>query len=52
MKPAEAFAFIDHLLSSQKLTLTPPEFARFMEAMQVVHKAIQTPEKTELATAT
>ena len=52
MKPAEAFAYIDHLLSSQKFTLTPPEFARFMEAMQTLHQVIQTPEKTELATAT
>lgn len=47
MKPAEAFAYIDHLLSSQKLTLTPPEFARFMEAMQVLHQTIQTSQKID-----
>lgn len=41
MTPIEAFSVIDQTLANQKLTLTPPEFARFLQAMQIVAEAIQ-----------
>ena len=40
MTPIAAFQFIDRLLANQRLTLTPPEFSQFAQAMQVVAEAI------------
>lgn len=45
MTPIEAFSVIDQTLASQKLTLTPAEFARFLQAMQILADALQK-EKT------
>jgi hypothetical protein len=41
MKPLEAFSFIDQLLAAQRLSLTPPEWHKFSQAMQIVAEAIQ-----------
>lgn len=41
MKPLEAFSVIDQILASQKLTLTPPEFSRFLQAMQTLALVVQ-----------
>jgi predicted Zn-dependent protease len=37
MTPAQAFTCIDQVLANQKLTLTPPEFAQFLKAMETLH---------------
>ena len=47
MKPLEAFSVIDQILANQKLTLTPPDFSRFLQAMQVVADALQKESTTQ-----
>lgn len=39
--PKEAFQFIQQLLNTQRLSLTPPEFAALMEAASIVNKALE-----------
>lgn len=46
MNPIQAFSVIDQILASQKLTLTPPEFSRFLQAMQIVSDALQKEKAT------
>lgn len=46
MNPIQAFSVIDQILASQKLTLTPPEFSRFLQAMQIVADALQKEKAT------
>lgn len=45
MTPAQAFTCIDQLLATQKLTLTPPEFAQFLKAMETLHQSLVVAEK-------
>lgn len=39
--PYEHFQFIQQILSNQRLTLTPPEYAKFLECVQVVDSALR-----------
>lgn len=39
--PQEAFLFIQQLLNTQRLSLTPPEFLILMEAASIVNKALE-----------
>ena len=49
MTPAQAFICIDQVLASQKLALTPPEFAQFLKAMETLHESIvKKPENDNL----
>jgi hypothetical protein len=41
MNPIQAFSVIDQLLAAQRLSLTPPEWHKFSQAMQIVAEAIQ-----------
>lgn len=41
MSPKEAFTFLDQCLSTAKITLTPPEWMRFIQAMQTLALVVQ-----------
>lgn len=47
MTPKEAFGIVDQILANHKLTLTPPEWMRFMQAMQILALSVQPPPSTE-----
>lgn len=49
MQPLEALSYIDSILASQRLSLTLPEYSRFVQAFQTIADALKKDQDNETA---